>query len=460
MEKIKNAWEKYDDSAMEACFSFNEDYKKFISSCKSERECVTESVRLAEAKGYRNLDDVIKANGKLSAGDKVYAVNMDKALALFHIGSQSMENGMKILGAHIDSPRLDLKQKPVYEDNELVLFDTHYYGGVKKYQWVTLPLAMHGIVVKKDGSKINVVIGEDDCDPVVGISDLLVHLSADQLQKTGAKVVEGEDLNVLVGSIPEKDAEKDKSKAAILTLLKEKYNIEEDDFLSAEIEVVPAGKARDYGLDRSMITGYGHDDRVCAYTSLIAQLEVENPDRTCVCLLVDKEEVGSIGATGMQSRFFENTVAELMNCMEEYTELKVRRALKNSVMLSSDVSAAYDPNYPSVNEMKNTAFFGHGLCFNKYTGSRGKGGCNDANPEFIAKLREIMDRNDVTFQTSELGRVDQGGGGTIAYITAQYNMEVIDSGIAVQNMHAPWEVVSKADVYEAYKGYLAFLNEA
>lgn len=460
MAKIKNAWEKYDDSAMKACFSFNEGYKEFISKCKSERECVSESVRLAEANGYRNLDDVIKANGKLSAGDKVYAVNMDKALALFHIGSESMEAGMKILGAHIDSPRIDLKQNPVYEDNELVLFDTHYYGGVKKYQWVTLPLAMHGIVVKKDGTKINVVIGEDDCDPVVGVSDLLVHLSADQLQKTGAKVVEGEDLNVLVGSIPEKDAEKEKSKAAILKLLKEKYNIEEEDFVSAEIEVVPAGKARDYGLDRSMVMGYGHDDRVCAYTSLLAQLEVENPNRTCVCLLVDKEEVGSIGATGMQSRFFENTVAELMNCMEEYTELKVRRALKNSVMLSSDVSAAYDPNYPSVNEMKNTAFFGHGLCFNKYTGSRGKSGCNDANPEFIAKLRDIMDSSDVTFQTSELGRVDQGGGGTIAYITAQYNMEVIDSGIAVQNMHAPWEVVSKADVYEAYKGYLAFLNKA
>lgn len=460
MAKIKNAWEKYDDHAMKACFSFNEGYKEFISKCKSERECVTESVRLAEAKGYRNLDDVIKENGKLSAGDKVYAINMDKALALFHIGLEPMEAGMKILGAHIDSPRIDLKQNPVYEDNELVLFDTHYYGGVKKYQWVTLPLAMHGVVVKKDGTKINVVIGEDDCDPVVGISDLLVHLSADQLQKTGAKVVEGEDLNVLVGSIPEKDAEKEKSKAAILKLLKEKYNIEEEDFVSAEIEVVPAGKARDYGLDRSMVMGYGHDDRVCAYTSLLAQLEVENPDRTCVCLLVDKEEVGSIGATGMHSRFFENTVAELMNCMEEYTELKVRRALKNSVMLSSDVSAAYDPNYPSVNEMKNTAFFGHGLCFNKYTGSRGKGGCNDANPEFIAKLREIMDNSDVTFQTSELGRVDQGGGGTIAYITAQYNMEVIDSGIAVQNMHAPWEVVSKADVYEAYKGYLAFLNKA
>lgn len=460
MAKIKNAWEKYDDHVMKACFSFNEGYKEFISKCKSERECVTESVRLAEAKGYRNLDDVIKENGKLSAGDKVYAINMDKALALFHIGLEPMEAGMKILGAHIDSPRIDLKQNPVYEDNELVLFDTHYYGGVKKYQWVTLPLAMHGVVVKKDGTKINVVIGEDDCDPVVGISDLLVHLSADQLQKTGAKVVEGEDLNVLVGSIPEKDAEKEKSKAAILKLLKEKYNIEEEDFVSAEIEVVPAGKARDYGLDRSMVMGYGHDDRVCAYTSLLAQLEVENPDRTCVCLLVDKEEVGSIGATGMHSRFFENTVAELMNCMEEYTELKVRRALKNSVMLSSDVSAAYDPNYPSVNEMKNTAFFGHGLCFNKYTGSRGKGGCNDANPEFIAKLREIMDNSDVTFQTSELGRVDQGGGGTIAYITAQYNMEVIDSGIAVQNMHAPWEVVSKADVYEAYKGYLAFLNKA
>lgn len=460
MEKIKNAWEKYDESEMKVCFSFNEGYKRFISVCKSERECVTESVRLAEAKGYHNLDDVIKANGKLTAGDKVYAVNMDKSLALFHIGSEPMEAGMKILGAHIDSPRIDLKQNPVYEDNELVLFDTHYYGGVKKYQWVTLPLAMHGIVVKKDGTKINVVIGEDDCDPVVGISDLLVHLSAEQLQKTGAKVVEGEDLNVLVGSIPEKDAEKEKSKAAILKLLKEKYNIEEDDFISAEIEVVPAGKARDYGLDRSMVMGYGHDDRVCAYTSLLAQLEVENPDRTCVCLLVDKEEVGSIGATGMHSRFFENTVAELMNCMEEYTELKVRRALKNSVMLSSDVSAAYDPNYPSVNEMKNTAFFGHGLCFNKYTGSRGKGGCNDANPEFIAKLREIMDSSNVTFQTSELGRVDQGGGGTIAFITAQYNMEVIDSGIAVQNMHAPWEVVSKADVYEAYKGYLAFLNKA
>lgn len=460
MAKIKNAWEKYDDAAMQACFSFNEEYKKFISSCKSERECVSESVRLAEAKGYRDLEAVIKTNGKLSAGDKVYAVNMDKALALFHIGSEPLEAGMKILGAHIDSPRIDLKQNPVYEDNELVLFDTHYYGGVKKYQWVTLPLAMHGVVVKKDGTKINVVIGEDDCDPVVGISDLLVHLSADQLQKTGAKVVEGEDLNVLVGSIPAKDAEKEKSKAAILNLLKEKYNIEEEDFVSAEIEVVPAGKARDYGLDRSMVMGYGHDDRVCAYTSLMAQLEIEETDRTCVCLLVDKEEVGSIGATGMQSRFFENTVAELMNCMEAYTELKVRRALKNSVMLSSDVSAAYDPNYPSVNEMKNTAFFGHGLCFNKYTGSRGKGGCNDANPEFIAKLRDIMDSNEVTFQTSELGRVDQGGGGTIAYITAQYNMEVIDSGIAVQNMHAPWEVVSKADVYEAYKGYLAFLKNA
>lgn len=460
MAKIKNAWEKYDDSAMKACFSFNEGYKEFISKCKSERECVLESVRLAEANGYRNLDDVIKANGKLSAGDKVYAVNMDKALALFHIGSESMEAGMKILGAHIDSPRIDLKQNPVYEDNELVLFDTHYYGGVKKYQWVTLPLAMHGIVVKKDGTKINVVIGEDDCDPVVGISDLLVHLSADQLQKTGAKVVEGEDLNVLVGSIPEKDAEKEKSKAAILKLLKEKYNIEEEDFVSAEIEVVPAGKARDYGLDRSMVMGYGHDDRVCAYTSLLAQLEVENPNRTCVCLLVDKEEVGSIGATGMQSRFFENTIAEIIDCMEEYSDLKLRRCLVNSKMLSSDVSAAFDPLFASAFEKRNTAYFGRGIVFNKYTGARGKAGSNDANAEFVGEIRKIMEDNNVLHQTAELGKVDQGGGNTVAYILALYGMEVIDSGVAVLNMHAPWEITSKADVYEAKKGYAAFLKNA
>lgn len=460
MKKIVNAWEKYDEKAMNACMSFNEGYKKYISDCKTERECVNEAIVLAKQEGFKDLADVIKNKETLKAGDRVYASTMGKAIALFVIGKEDVEAGMKILGAHIDSPRIDLKQKPIYEDHELVLFDTHYYGGIKKYQWVTLPLAMHGVVVKKDGTFINVVVGEDECDPVLGISDLLVHLSSDQMAKTGAKVVEGEDLNVLVGSIPLKDEEKDKSKAMILKLLQDKYNIEEDDFLSAELEIVPAGKARDMGLDRSMVMGYGHDDRVCAYTSLLALFDIKETDRTCVCLLVDKEEVGSIGATGMQSKFFENTVAELMNCMNAYGELQLRRALKNSKMLSSDVSAAFDPNYASVNEMKNTAFFGHGLTFNKYTGSRGKGGCNDANPEYIAELRNIMEKHDVTYQTAELGRVDQGGGGTIAYITAQYNMEVIDCGVAVQNMHAPWEVVSKADVYEAYKGYVAFLIEA
>lgn len=460
MEKILNAWEKYDEKATNACMDFNEGYKKYISDCKTERECVNEAVVLAKQQGFKDLAEMIKNKETVKAGDRVYATTMGKAIALFVVGKDGLEAGMKILGAHIDSPRIDLKQKPVYEDHELVLFDTHYYGGIKKYQWVTIPLAMHGVVVKKDGTFINVVVGEDDCDPVLGISDLLVHLSSDQMAKTGAKVVEGEDLNVLVGSMPAKDTEKDKSKAMILNLLQEKYNIEEDDFLSAELEIVPAGKARDMGLDRSMVMGYGHDDRVCAYTSLLALFDVKETDRTCVCLLVDKEEVGSIGATGMQSKFFENTVAELMNCMNDYSELLLRRALKNSKMLSSDVSAAFDPNYASVNEMKNTAFFGHGLTFNKYTGSRGKGGCNDANPEYIAELRNIMEKHDVTYQTAELGRVDQGGGGTIAYITAQYNMEVIDCGVAVQNMHAPWEVVSKADVYEAYKGYVAFLIEA
>ncbi len=459
MDKILNVWEKYDEQAMKDCFAFNEGYKKFISDCKSERECVIESIALAEKKGYRNLKDIIKNGETVKAGDKIYVNNMGKALALFVIGQQPLEAGMNILGAHIDSPRIDVKQNPLYEDKELVLLDTHYYGGIKKYQWVTLPLAIHGIIVKKDGSIVNVVIGEDENDPVVGISDLLVHLSGDQMGKTAAKVIEGEDLNVLVGSIPDKKAETEKTKAAILNYLKERYDIEEEDFLSAELEIVPAGKARDYGLDRSMIMGYGHDDRVCAYTSLLGLFEIEQCEKTSVCLLVDKEEVGSIGATGMHSKFFENTVAELINCMEDYNDLKLRRALQNSKMLSSDVSAAYDPNYPSVNEMKNTAFFGHGLCFNKYTGSRGKSGCNDANAEFMAELRRCMEARDVSFQTAELGRVDVGGGGTIAYITAQYNMEVIDSGVPVQNMHAPWEVVSKADVYEAYKGYVAFLKE-
>ena len=458
--ETKNAWQKYDEEGIEKIFEFNEGYKKFMSDCKTERECVDETIRIAEANGYRNLDEVIAKGETLKAGDKVYANNMGKAIALFLIGEKEMQEGLKILGAHIDSPRLDLKQNPLYEDTEMALLDTHYYGGIKKYQWVTLPLALHGVVIKKDGTKINVVVGEDDNDPVVGISDLLVHLSQTQLGKKGATVVEGEDLNVLVGSMPLKGEEKDAVKANVLKILKDKYDFEEDDFLSAEIEVVPAGKARDYGLDRSMVMAYGHDDRVCSYTSLMAMLKLEKIDKTAVCLLVDKEEIGSVGATGMQSKFFENTVAEVMDRCGDYSDIKLRRCLKNSKMLSSDVSAAFDPNYPSVMEKKNSAYFGKGIVFNKYTGARGKSGCNDANPEYMAELRNIMDKHDVVFQTAELGKVDQGGGGTIAYITAAYNMDVIDSGIAVLNMHSPWEIVSKVDVYETMRGYHAFLLEA
>lgn len=456
----ENAWKKYDEAGLKEVFEYCEGYKKYISDCKTERECVSESIRIAETYGYRNLEDVIKNKETLKSGDKVYANNMGKGIALFLIGEEPMAAGCNILGAHVDSPRLDIKQNPLYEDKEFAMLDTHYYGGIKKYQWVTLPLALHGVVVKKDGTVIELNIGEDDSDPIVGISDLLVHLSADQMSKKASNVIEGEDLNVTIGSMPLDGEEKDAVKANILKLLKEKYDFEEDDFVSAEIEVVPAGKARDYGLDRSMVAGYGHDDRICAYTSMMAQLETESVKRTAVTLLVDKEEVGSIGATGQHSRFFENTVAEVMDRLGEYSELNVRRALKNSKMLSSDVSAAFDPNYAAVNEEKNSAFMGHGLVFNKYTGSRGKSGCNDANAEYMAELRNIMDSENVTFQTAELGKVDQGGGGTIAYILAQYNMEVIDSGIALHNMHAPWEIASKIDIWEATKGYKAFLKHA
>lgn len=454
------AWNKYDEQKMKEVMDFSEGYKKFISECKTERECVTESIKMAEAHGYRNLEDVIRNQETLKPGDKVYANNMGKTIALFLIGKEPLEKGMKILGAHIDSPRLDLKQNPLYEDKDLAMLETHYYGGIKKYQWVTLPLAMHGVIVRKDGSSVQVNIGENENDPVVGISDLLVHLSSDQLGKKGSVVIEGEDLNITVGSISLKDEEKDAVKMNVLKLLKETYQIEEDDFVSAEIEVVPAGKARDYGLDRSMVMGYGHDDRICAYTSLMALLEMQEIDRSAVCLLVDKEEVGSIGATGMESKFFENMVAEVMNCMGDYSELKVRRALANSRMLSSDVSAAFDPNYASVMEPKNSAYMGKGIVFNKYTGSRGKGGCNDANAEYIAALRNIMEKENVSYQTAELGKVDQGGGGTIAYILAQYDMEVIDCGVALHNMHAPWEIASKADIYETTRGYVAFLKHA
>ncbi len=455
----KNAWLKYSEKEKKAVFAFAEKYRKFISDCKTERECVEEVLRQAKAEGYVDLKDAIAKNAKLKAGDKVYVNHMGKAVALFLIGEEPMEKGMKILGAHIDSPRLDLKQVPFYEDTEMAMLDTHYYGGIKKYQWVTLPLALHGVVVKKDGTVVNVVIGEKDTDPVVGITDLLIHLSAKQMEKNAAKVVEGEDLNILVGSIPLEGEEKEAVKSNILAMLKEQYDIEEDDFVSAEIEAVPAGAAREFGIDRSMIMGYGHDDRVCAYPSLQALFALKKIDRTAVCILVDKEEIGSVGATGMHSRFFENAVAEVMNLCGDYSELKVRRALSNSQMLSSDVSAAFDPNYPSVSEKKNTAYFGKGLVFNKYTGSRGKSGSNDANAEYMARLRAALDTHKVTFQTSELGRVDEGGGGTIAYIMANYGMEVIDSGVAVLNMHAPWEIISKSDLYEAYCGYVAFLKE-
>ena len=453
----KNLWEVYTDEQVKELEIVCENYKEYLDIGKTERECIREAVKQAKEVGYKDLHDVIANGEKLVKGDKVYAVCMDKTIALFHIGAEPLENGMNILGAHVDSPRIDLKQNPLYEAGQLSYFDTHYYGGVKKYQWVTIPLAIHGVVVKKDGKKVEIVIGEDEKDPVLVITDLLIHLAQEQLKKEAAKVIEGEKLDVLIGSRPLADEEQEAVKANILKLLKEKYDLEEEDFLSAELEVVPAGKARDCGLDRSMILAYGQDDRVCAYTSLLAMLEAKDLQKTACCLLVDKEEIGSVGATGMHSRFFENTVAEVMNAMGDYSDIKVRRALANSKMLSSDVSAAYDPMFESVFEKKNTAYFGRGLVFNKYTGSRGKSGSNDANAEYVAYLRNVLDKHGVGFQTAELGRVDVGGGGTIAYILANYGMEVIDSGVAVLSMHAPWEVTSKADVYEAYRGYKAFL---
>lgn len=454
----KNIWTEYSEEQLAELKKLNDNYKRYLSIGKTERECIRESVAMAQKAGYQNLYDVIRNGNTLKAGDKVYAVCMEKTIALFQIGTQDIEKGMNILGAHVDSPRLDVKQNPLYEDSELAYLDTHYYGGIKKYQWVALPLAVHGVVVKKDGSLIDICIGEDEEDPVFCISDLLIHLGAEQMEKKASKVVEGEALNLLVGNIPMKDAEKDTVKENILKLLKEKYDMEEEDFVSAELEIVPAGKARDCGFDRSMILGYGHDDRVCAYTSLEAMLDTDGAERTACCILVDKEEIGSVGATGMQSRFFENVVAELLNCMGEYSELKLRRVLANSRMLSSDVSAAFDPEYAACFEKKNAALFSHGITFNKFTGARGKSGSNDANPEYIADLRRIMDENGVAYQTAELGKVDAGGSGTIAYILALYGMQVIDCGVPVLSMHAPWEIVSKADVYEAKKCYMAFLK--
>ena len=461
----KNAWSQYSAEELSRLEAVNEDYKACLDAGKTERECVRLTIERIEKEGYKNLKEVIRNGEKVQAGDKVYAVCMDKTIAMFHMGTKPLEEGMNLLGAHIDSPRIDVKQNPLYENDEFAYLDTHYYGGIKKYQWVTLPLALHGVIAKKDGTVVNVSIGEKEDDPVFVITDLLIHLAAKQMEKKASTVVEGEKLDLLIGSRPiEQDEsleekEKEAVKANVMKLLKEYYEMEEEDFLSAELEIVPAGKARDCGLDRSMIMGYGHDDRVCSYTSLAAMLKVENPVHTSCCLLVDKEEVGSNGATGMHSRFFENIVAELIALTSaSYSDLILRRCLKNSKMLSSDVSAAFDPNYPEVNERKNSAFCGRGFTFNKYTGARGKSGCNDANAEYIAYLRKVMDDAGVFFQTSELGKVDQGGGGTIAYILANLNMEVIDCGVPVLNMHAPWEVVSKIDVYETCRGYEAFLR--
>ena len=473
MEK-KNTWETYSHKQLKEAEAFAKEYMQFLDEGKTERECVDTIVNTIEKQGYQELSSVIKNKGKLKKGDKVYAVCMNKAIVMFRIGEKPMEEGMNILGAHIDSPRLDVKQNPLYEEGGFAYLDTHYYGGVKKYQWVTIPLALHGVIVKKDGTTVELSVGEDDGDPVFFISDLLIHLAQEQMEKKASKVIEGEALDLIIGNKPllldkkgdkkdakdseEKAAAKDAVKKGILAILKEKYDIEEEDFISAELEIVPAGKAREAGFDRSMILAYGQDDRVCAFSSLKAMLEVEESKRTACCLLVDKEEIGSVGATGMESRFFENMVAEVLNLLGEYSELTLRRCLSNSCMLSSDVSSAFDPSFASSFDKKNVAYLGGGMVFNKFTGSRGKSGSNDANAEYLAHLRHIFEKEEINFQTAELGKVDLGGGGTIAYILALYGMNVIDSGVAVLNMHAPWEATSKADVFEAKRGYLAFLE--
>lgn len=458
--KRENAWNSYGKDQLKELEALCAHYRSFLDQSKTERECVKSAVVMAEAAGYRNLAQVIKDRQSLKAGDRVYAVSMEKTAVLFHLGTKALEKGMNILAAHIDSPRLDMKQNPLYEEGKLAYLDTHYYGGIKKYQWAALPLAIHGVVVKKDGRQIPVVIGESEEEPVVGVTDLLPHLAKVQMEKKASDVIEGEKLDVLIGSRPLAGQEQEAVKACLLKLFKDSYGIEEDDFLSAELEIVPAGKAREAGLDRSMIMAYGQDDRVCAFTSLAALLNVDQVERTSCCILTDKEEIGSVGATGMESRFFENAAAELMDRMGEYSELKLRRCLANSRLLSSDVNAAYDPLYADAYESRNASFLGKGMVFNKFTGARGKSGSNDANAEYIARLRRILDEEHIHYQFAELGKVDLGGGGTIAYIPARYGMEVIDCGIAVLNMHAPWEITSKADLYETKKGYEAFLKKA
>ena len=468
----KNSWEMYDARQLKEIDVFAKEYMDFLNNGKTERECIEVIVNKIEAAGYQELDSLIGKKKTLKYGDKVYSVWMNKSIVMFQIGKRPMTDGLNILGAHIDSPRLDVKQNPLYEDGGFAYLDTHYYGGVKKYQWVTIPLAIHGVIVKKDGTTVEVNIGEDEDDPVFFVSDLLIHLADEQLEKKASKVIEGEALDIIIGNKPliidkknKKDenndkAEKDAVKKGILEILKENYEIEEEDFISAELEIVPAGKAREAGFDRSIILGYGQDDRVCAFSSLKGMLEIGRTDRTACCILVDKEEIGSVGATGMRSHFFENAVAEVMNLTGNYNELNLRRCLAKTCMLSSDVSSAFDPSYAASFDKKNVAYLGCGMVFNKFTGSRGKSGSNDANAEYLAHIRDIFEKEKVNFQTAELGRVDLGGGGTIAYILALYGMNVIDSGVAVLNMHAPWEATSKADVYEAKRGYVAFLENA
>ncbi len=473
----RNTWETYNARQLKEVDAFAREYMDFLDNGKTERECIDQIVNMAEDAGYQELETLIKSGKKLKTGDKVYSVWMNKSVALFRIGKRKMTDGINILGAHIDSPRLDIKQNPLYEEGGFAYLDTHYYGGVKKYQWVTLPLAIHGVVVKKDGTTVEINVGESEDDPVFFVSDLLIHLAQEQMEKKANKVIEGEALDIIIGNKPlvidkrgkasgkkedgeDKGSAKDAVKNGILDILKKCYDIEEEDFISAELEVVPAGKAREAGFDRSMILAYGQDDRVCAFSSLKAMLETDSSDRTACCILVDKEEIGSVGATGMQSRFFENAVAEVMNLTEEYSELNVRRCLSHSCMLSSDVSSAFDPTYASSFDKKNVAYLGCGMVFNKFTGSRGKSGSNDANAEYLGHIRAIFEKEKVNFQTAELGKVDLGGGGTIAYILALYGMNVIDSGVAVLNMHAPWEATSKADVYETKRGYVAFLKHA
>ena len=453
----KSCWNKYETDDLEKIENLCEQYKQFISECKTERECVDYFIKIVEKYNFKNLNDLIKNNVKLNKGDRVYYSKMNKTLVLAVIGQEDLENGFNIIGSHIDAPRVDLKPTPVYESDGLCFFDTHYYGGIKKYHWVARPMCLKGVVVKKNGEKININIGDHETDPYLGFSDLLPHLWKDQAMKKAVDVVSGEQLNLLVGSIPGDNKSKESVKNNILNILEEKYGIYETDLISAELQVVPAGPAKDYGLDRSMIIGYGQDDRVCAFTSFAAMLNIKGiPNRTCVCILADKEEIGSVGATGMESRLFENFSAEIINLSRNYTDLSLRRALQNSYMLSADVTCAYDPNFPSETPKVSTAFFGRGVAISKYTGSRGKSGCNDANAEFLGKLRNIFDDGNVNYQLGELGKVDQGGGGTIAYFLAKYGMEVVDIGVPLQNMHAPFEVSSKADIYESYKAYNCF----